>query len=139
MIELNVLRSPGKQEFTRIAIYRERGYSQGRANVPVPGQQQQVRNSTVVLETSYSSTIPGAMSRPPEEAQIKLEPNEPIILRVFIDKSVVEVFVNGKQALAARVYPGRDDSIGVSLRSQGGNVLLKSLDAWQLKNIYADK
>jgi beta-fructofuranosidase len=31
----------------------------------------------------------------------------------------VEVFVNGKQALAVRVYPSRDDSIGVSLRSQG--------------------
>ena len=26
MVELNVLRSPGKEEFTRIAFYRERGY-----------------------------------------------------------------------------------------------------------------
>ena len=138
MIELNVLRSPGRQEYTRIAIYRERGYSQGRPNTPVPGQQP-VRNSTVVLETSYSSTLAAAMSRPPEEAQIKLQSNEPITLRVFIDKSVVEVFVNGKQALAARVYPGRDDSMGVSLRSQGGNTLLKSFDAWQMKTIYGDQ
>jgi beta-fructofuranosidase len=139
MIELNVLRSPDKKEFTRIAIYRERGYSQGRSNVPVPNQQQQVRNSTVVLETSYSSALPDAMSRPPEEAQVKLGANESVILHVFIDKSVVEVFVNGKQALAARVYPGRDDSIGISLRSQGANSVLKSLDVWQMKNIYNEK
>jgi beta-fructofuranosidase len=55
---------------------------------------------------------------------------------VFIDKSVVEVFVNGKQCVAMRVYPGRADSIGVSLRSQGQDATLKSLDAWQMKNIY---
>jgi beta-fructofuranosidase len=136
MIEMNVLRSPNKEEFTRIVFYRERGYSQGRANTPVQGQQPPVRNSTVVLETSNSSNLPAARSRPPEEAQVKLQPKETLKLRVFIDKSVVEVFVNGKQALAARVYPGRDDSIGISFRSQGVSTVLKSLDAWQLKNIY---
>jgi beta-fructofuranosidase len=65
-----------------------------------------------------------------------LERDEPLKLRVFVDKSVVEVFVNGKQCVAARVYPGRGDSVGVSLRSQGRDSTLKSLDAWQMKNIY---
>jgi len=55
---------------------------------------------------------------------------------VFIDKSVVEVFVNGKQVVAVRVYPSRKDSIGVSLRSQGKDSELKLLEAWQMKNIY---
>jgi sucrose-6-phosphate hydrolase SacC (GH32 family) len=32
-------------------------------------------------------------------------------LRVFVDRSVVEVFVNGKQCVALRVYPGRNDSV----------------------------
>ena len=138
MIEMNVLRSLNKEEFTRIAFYRETGYSQGRSNTLVPGQQQQVRNSTVVLETSYSSNLSAVRSRPPEEAQVKLQSKETLKLRVFIDKSVVEVFVNGKQVLAARVYPGRNDSIGVSLRSQGTTTLLRSLDAWQMKSIYSD-
>ncbi|MHC4337940.1 MAG: GH32 C-terminal domain-containing protein [Planctomycetota bacterium] len=61
---------------------------------------------------------------------------EPLKLRVFVDRSVVEVFVNGKQCVAVRVYPGREDSTGVSLRSQGQDATLKSLDAWQMKNIY---
>jgi len=47
-----------------------------------------------------------------------------------------EVFVNGKQCVAMRVYPGRADSVGVSLRSQGQDAALNLLDAWQMKNIY---
>ncbi len=35
-----------------------------------------------------------------------------------------------------RVYPGRDDSVGVSLRAQGQDAVLKSLDAWQMENIH---
>jgi beta-fructofuranosidase len=55
---------------------------------------------------------------------------------VFVDKSVVEVFANGKQCVAMRVYPGREDSVGVSLRAQGDDAELKSLNAWQMENIY---
>ena len=75
-------------------------------------------------------------SRAPETGPVYLAPDEPLKLRVFIDRSVVEVFVNGKQCVAVRVYPGREDSVGVSLRAQGQDAALKSLDAWQMKNIY---
>ena len=74
--------------------------------------------------------------RAPETGPVFLEGSEPLKLRVFIDRSVVEVFVNGRQCVAMRVYPGREDSLGVSLRSQGNNAALKSLDAWRMKNIY---
>lgn len=135
MIELNVLRSPGREEYTRIAFFRERGFSQGRSYAAGPGAPQ-ARGSLVTLETSYSSVLPDVRSRAPETAPVFLLPGEPLKLRIFIDKSVVEVFVNGKQCLGARVYPGRDDSIGVSLRSQGADATLKSMDAWQMKSIY---
>lgn len=57
-------------------------------------------------------------------------------MRVFIDRSVVEVFVNERQYLAMRVYPGRQDSLGVSLRAQGRDAVLQSLDAWRMKAIW---
>jgi beta-fructofuranosidase len=44
--------------------------------------------------------------------------------------------VNGKQCVAVRVYPGREDSVGISLHSRGCGATLKSLDAWQVKSIY---
>ncbi len=62
--------------------------------------------------------------------------DEPLRLRVFIDRSVVEVFVNGKQCVALRVYPDREDSIGVSMRSQGQDAEIISVDAWQMESIY---
>jgi len=129
MVEMNVLRSPKKEEHTRIAFFRNRGYR----NRAYESNRQE---SLITIDSSYSSVLPDVLSRAPETAPVFIAPDEPLKLRVFIDRSVVEVFVNGKQCVAMRVYPGREDSIGVSLRSQGQDSELKSLDAWQMKNIY---
>jgi beta-fructofuranosidase len=67
---------------------------------------------------------------------VLLAPDEPLRLRVYLDRSVVEVFVNGVQCLAVRVYPGNAESVGVSLRAQGQDAVLRSLDAWQMRSIY---
>ncbi|HUU30637.1 MAG TPA: hypothetical protein VMY69_00895 [Phycisphaerae bacterium] len=37
---------------------------------------------------------------------------------------------------AMRVYPGRRDSLGVSLRAQGLDAVLERLDAWQRQGIW---
>jgi beta-fructofuranosidase len=138
MIELNVLRSPDKKEYTRIALFPSRGYSGGRNYWRVPGEQRnrKPKPALVMLETSHSSILPEAQSRAPETAPVVIYPNENIQLRIFIDKSIVEVFVNGRQCVAARVYPGKKNSTGVSIRSQGSESKLVSLDAWQMENIY---
>ena len=83
-----------------------------------------------------SSTLPDALSRAPETAPVHLESDEPLKLRIFVDRRVVEVFANGRQCAAVRVYPGREDSTGVSLRSQGESAVLRALDAWQMTNVY---
>ena len=152
MVELNVLRSPDRQEHTRIAFYKDRGFriqpestqsgamlhgAKPAVQAHIQPRPIEIRESLLTLDTSYSSTLPGALSRAPETAPIRLDPDEPLQLRVFIDHSVVEVFANGKQCVAARVYPGRRDSTGVSLRAQGSPAELRSLDAWKMRNIYA--
>ena len=76
------------------------------------------------------------LSRAPETGPVFLEPDEPLELRVFVDRSVVEVFCNGKQCVALRVYPDRADSVGVSLYARGRDAVLTSLDAWQMRSIY---
>ena len=151
MVELNVLRSPGREEYTRIAFYKDRGFKVQRPSVQ-PGAVHHTGQvaiggtksprpvdryeSLLTLDSSYSSTLPDARSRAPETAPIRLDPDEPLRLRVFVDRSVVEVFANGKQCVAVRVYPGRGDSTGVSLRAQGSPAQLRSLDAWQMRSIY---
>ncbi|HEX8040770.1 MAG TPA: glycoside hydrolase family 32 protein [Chryseosolibacter sp.] len=132
-LELNVLRSPKREEFTRIVFFRNRGFNAARQGLSTSNTHY---SSLISIESSYSSLDADVNPRAPETAPILLAPDEPLKLRVFIDKSVVEVFVNGKQALAVRVYPSRDDSIGVSLRSQGKDSQLRSLVAYQMKSIY---
>ncbi len=66
-----------------------------------------------------------------EEAPFELKNGEPLLLRIFIDKSIVEVFANDRQAIARRVYPtlgGR----GIILFSEGGNIEARSVRAWEL-------
>ena len=162
LFELNVLRSPGKEEFTRIAFYRERGFRDWErflswrqdmlaaatdgagagfvSNSLLSASQREklaaATDSLISIDSSYSSLLPDVLSRAPETGPVFLERDEPLRLRVFVDRSVVEVFVNGKQCVAMRVYPGRDDSVGVSLRSQGQDARVVSLEAWQMENIY---
>ncbi|MBM4042328.1 MAG: glycoside hydrolase family 32 protein [Planctomycetes bacterium] len=131
MVELNVLRSPGKEEFTRIAFYRQRGHADWKRFTGWD-RLNDARDSLIVLDTSYSSELPDVLSRAPEIGPFFLAPAETLKLRVFIDKSVVEVFANGRQCVAARVYPGRADSTGVSLRAQGADAELHSLDVWRM-------
>jgi beta-fructofuranosidase len=135
MVEMNVLRCPDGRETTRIMFFKNRGYRHreyGRTSASARRY-----SSLITIDSSYSSVLPDVLSRAPETAPVNLAADEPLKLRVFVDKSVVEVFVNGKQCVAMRVYPGLADSLGVSLRSQGRDAVLKSLDAWQMKSIYA--
>jgi beta-fructofuranosidase len=67
-----------------------------------------------------------------EAAPFKLKDGERLKLRVFVDKSVVEVFANGRQAVARRIYPSRTDSVGVRLFSVGGDTDIHSLEAYQM-------
>ena len=129
VIEMNVLRSSGQEEFTRIAFYKNRGF-----HVQRDGSRR--RESLISIDSSRASLAPDATCRAPETAPIYLENDEPLQLRVFLDRSVVEVFVNGKQCVAVRVYPEREDSLGVSLRAQGREAALNSLDAWPMASVY---
>jgi beta-fructofuranosidase len=93
-------------------------------------------DSLVTIDSSFSSLLPDALSRAPETGSLFMEPDELLDLRVFVDKSVVEVFVNRKLCVAMRVYPSLKNSTGVSLRAQGAEANLVSLDCWKMQNIY---
>jgi beta-fructofuranosidase len=66
-----------------------------------------------------------------EEAPLKLDNNETLTLRVFIDNSIIEVFANDRQAISRRVYPEKNGN-GISLFSNGGDINVKSFRSWEL-------
>ncbi|NQT88771.1 GH32 C-terminal domain-containing protein, partial [bacterium] len=67
-----------------------------------------------------------------EAGPFALEEGEPLGLRIFVDRSVVEVFANGRQAVMRRVYPSREDSVGVRFFSAGGPAAVTTLEAWDI-------
>ena len=70
-------------------------------------------------------------------APFELKKGEDLALRVFIDKNLVEVFVNNRQAAAAAIKFA-PENLGASLFSKGGNVMVKEVEGWKMKTIYAD-
>jgi len=66
-----------------------------------------------------------------QEAELKLEKNEPLHFHIFLDRSVMEIFVNNRLCLTHRAYPTRDDSRQVRLFAKG-NMKVAKLDAWKL-------
>jgi beta-fructofuranosidase len=158
MVEMNILRSPKKEEYTRIIVYKGKGYNgKGLSYISAPetafmpadlvplftdgklSSQLPLRApsySLISIETTFASSLPDANFSAPLTLPFYLNPGETVKLRIFIDKSLVEVFVNGRQTLSASVRPDRDDSMGVSIRSQGQEAELISLDAWQMMSIY---
>jgi len=130
MVEVNVLCSPNKEEYTRILFYKNGGYPLRE----FPGQNQSV--SAIAIDNSMSSTSSAVKRRVVETADVAFESGELLNVRIFIDKSIVEVFVNNKQCVAVRVYPEREDSKGVSVCSRGADALVQLVDAWKMNNIY---
>ena len=66
-----------------------------------------------------SLRYPGAMGRD-------------VDLRVFVDHSVIEVFLNGEKSITARAYPTSADSTGVHLTADDGFTSLQRVDVWAM-------
>ena len=82
------------------------------------------------VDTNQSSLTEGTKSV--EAGPFELKADEPLVLRVFVDRSVVEVFANGRQAVMRRIYPSREDSVGVTIFSNGGPASVVTLKAWEM-------
>ena len=69
-------------------------------------------------------------------APMPLKAGEPVRVRVFLDRSILEVFVNERQCLTQRIYPARKDSVGVKLFTRDGEMTVKSLEAWKMMPVF---
>ncbi|MHC4336444.1 MAG: glycoside hydrolase family 32 protein [Planctomycetota bacterium] len=82
------------------------------------------------IDTNKSSLGEGPKSV--EAGPFELKAGERLKLRVFVDKSVVEVFANNRQAFTRRIYPTNKDSVNVVLFSKGGSTKVPMLKAWNM-------
>ena len=92
-IGVKVRRSPGGEEETLVVYDRTA--------------------KTLSVDRSRSSTEAGTETSV-KSAPFELREGEPLRLRVFVDRSVIEVFANERISITSRIYPTRADSLGVA-------------------------
>ena len=88
-------------------------------------------NGLSISSGKGSKTLNVGYIDPPFE----LQEGEDLTLRIFIDKNMIEVFANDRQAaLAWHEYDLQD--LHLSLFSKGGDLKVRKVSAWQMKSIY---
>lgn len=86
---------------------------------------------TVEIDRSNSSLFPGVHKSSvvghfnPDDSVDTLK------LRIFVDRSTIEVFADDETCLSARVYPSLDDSKGVRLHSNG-EIRVAEANIWEM-------
>jgi beta-fructofuranosidase len=95
------------------------------------------REQSLVVDLTDSSLSAGA-ERNKHPAPLGLGAPGKLRLRVYLDRSVVEVFANESTCLVGRAYPSRPDSLGLDLFVRRGSVRLKSMSVWSLGSIWEE-
>ncbi|MDQ0877342.1 beta-fructofuranosidase [Paenibacillus sp. V4I3] len=66
-----------------------------------------------------------------QEGLLELQ-GEPLQLRVFVDRSLIEVYANGLKSLTTRAYPSRLDALGLLLHGDR-DIRITSMQMWEMK------
>jgi beta-fructofuranosidase len=94
--------------------------------------------STITLDRSRSTLDPA--SDPTNRTMpAPLAPDGTLHLHLFLDASILELFVGDHVACAERIYPTRPDSLGLALIAEGGTATLRSLDLWDMASIWGEE
>lgn len=85
---------------------------------------------TISLRDEKAETDPGTNTRARGDAPFELKEGEDLNLRIFIDKPLVEIFINDRQALVQRHFHKPED-VGICLYSKGGDIEA-DVTAWKM-------
>ncbi len=118
-LELNLLLHPGTARQFGLELYAD---EKGRGGLPI------------LIDRDKGTLAIGTTTIAP----FQLGDREPLQLRVFIDKNMIEVFANDRQSLVAshRPAPGQTTT---SLFTRSGDLLLKQATSWRMHSIYPEK
>jgi len=91
------------------------------------------KEGRIKADRRHSSPVGAVHENPRDErGSVNLPADQPVVFDIFLDKSVIEVFVNdGVAAGITRVYPS-SGSVGIDLFAEGGSVTVRSVDAWDM-------
>lgn len=128
---VQVRRGPGKAEVTEIV------YDAAAGALAID-----TTNSSLDMNVFRPSPIWDPKGDPSHDVAVQsapfaLDPGEPLRLRLFLDRSMLEVFANGRCCLTQRIYPVRPDSTGIACVAGGGPARVRGVDAWRMAAVNA--
>jgi len=126
-LELSLTIDPGQAEEVGVKVRCAPGESEETCIVYLPAKRKlriELMKSTLDPHINYGV--------PAQTAPLTLNPDEPLDLRVFLDRSIMEVYANGRQCMTQRVYPTHADSLGARLLARGGAAKAVRVDAWDM-------
>ncbi|QSG13202.1 Glycosyl hydrolases family 32 (levanase/invertase) [Halapricum desulfuricans] len=94
------------------------------------------QNRWLVVDRKESSLDEG-VDTTPHRMPVKLTDEGTLRLRLFLDRSVLEIFADDAQCLSSRIYPTLEESHGVDLFASVDPVHLRSLDVWEMRSFDA--
>lgn len=103
--------SPEREEYTRIVYDRA--------------------EERLLVDRTHASLDPD-VQRGAHGGAFELAAGESLRLHVYLDRSIVEVYANGRTCLTERIYPSRPDSLGIDLFANGGSITATAVDVWTL-------
>lgn len=125
-IGLQIRASPNQEEFTEIRYY--------------------AFNSSIVLDRTHSTLL--AASHPAIgtatfvghfETFSYLNGTEPLVMDVFVDGSLLEIFINDRFAMTSRVYPSRADALGAAIVLKG-EAVVERVKFWEMeRNVWPER
>lgn len=124
-LELELVIEPGKAQEFGVKVLRS---PDGEEETAIYYDAAEKKLKIDTRKSSAANDAPKSV----EAAPLELADGELLRLRIFVDKSIVEVFANDRQAVMRRVYPTRRNSLGVSLFSRGGDAEARTIRTWQM-------
>ncbi len=121
-VEFCVLSDDGGREYTTVSV------TSGRNGGTPCGY--------ITVDTSHSSLYPDVIGRIPDSTRFSWDGKEKINIRIYVDKCMVEVFVNGKAALCQMAYASLKESDGISVQALGACVSVESIKIYNMDTIY---
>lgn len=142
VIETELVIDPGKAKRFGVKVFCSKD---GREQTPVIVDrvknelQIDMRKSSLkktdYLEFAMFFGFPKGAKNPVVETQnapFELKSGEKVRLRIFLDKSMLEVFANGRQCITQVIYPTLSDAINVQVFTDDAPIRVESVKAWKL-------
>ena len=89
-----------------------------------------VKLKEIIVDQRHSSTKKG-IPQTLRKDTLTLNAAEPIRFHVFVDGSVVEIFINDQYAFTTRIFPSKSDSDQLEIFSEGGDIQVKT-ELWKI-------